>query len=361
MRACASSKTCFVTAATQRFVPGALTTLGSFLKHHPGFDGDLVVVHDALPEAHRRHLARACPGLRFETVSPELRARLAALSAARPDLAPRLGQLLSLEAFRLRGYRKVLFYDSDVLFQAPVADLFDSPEALLCCGDDVCLHGGRRDAATFAPLPSTPPPGAVRPPGAPGPSPPAIADAPGTATFAPLPPAPPPGAVRPPGAPGPSPPATADAPDVTGGLERTFGAGFLLIDAGLVEEDCYPDLLALVSPETWRRTATTHTDQLVLNLYFAGRQTLVSWAYDFVLPFAEAIRAREGVDAESARALHFAGPVKPWMPQAMLRWTEGDPKARPRDAFRRWYDAYVACLAGAHVRSAGDRLAGHRR
>ena len=42
----------------------------------------------------------------------------------------------------------------------------------------------------------------------------------------------------------------------------------------------------------------------------------------------------------------------------MLRWTEGDPKAKPRDAFRRWYDAYVACLADAHLRSAGDRLAG---
>ena len=30
MRACASRKTCFVTAATERFVPGALTTLCSF-------------------------------------------------------------------------------------------------------------------------------------------------------------------------------------------------------------------------------------------------------------------------------------------------------------------------------------------
>ena len=127
-----------------------------------------------------------------------------------------------------------------------------------------------------------------------------------------------------------------------------------------MEEGCYRELLTLVSPETWRRTATTHTDQLILNRHFAGRQTLVSWTYDFVLPMAEAIRAREGVDAGSARALHFAGPVKPWMPEAMLRWTEGDPGAKPRDAFRRWYDAYVACLADAHVRSARDRLRTNR-
>ena len=86
----------------------------------------------------------------------------------------------------------------------------------------------------------------------------------------------------------------------------------------------------------------------------------MGWTYDFVVPMAEAIRAREGVDAGNARTLHFAGPVKPWMPEAMLRWTQGDPKRKPVDAFRLWYDAYVGCLADAHVRSARDRLAGNR-
>ena len=360
MRVRASGKTCFVTAATERFVPGTLVTLASFLKHHPAFDGDLVVVHHALPEAHRRHLAQACPGLRFESVSPALRDRLAALGAARPDFAPRLAQLYSLEAFRLRGYRKVLFYDSDVLFQAPVDDLFDSPAALLCCGDEVFLRGGRRHAATFAPLPPAPPPGAPEPAAtkagttAPSRSPhdrktkACIAEAgqsrPKQVQIAP-------GC----GSRATEAPATASAPADAGVLERPFGAGFLLIDAALVEQDCYTDLLALVSPDTWRGTATTHTDQLVLNRHFAGRQTLVGWTYDFVLPMAEAIRAREGVDAASARALHFAGPVKPWMPEAMLRWTHGDPKRKPLDLFRRWYDAYVGYLADAHVRSAGDR------
>ena len=338
MQAYPAKETCFVTAATERFVPGTLTTLCSFRQHHPGFDGDFVVVHDALPEAHRRHLAQACPGLRFESVSPALRTRLAALGAARPDFVPRLAQLYSLEAFRLRGYRKVLFYDSDVLFQAPVDDLFDSTAALLCCGDGVSLRGGRRDAATFAPLPPAPPPGASEPPGTPGPAASATADAPGAAEA----------------------PAMASVPADAGVLERPFGAGFLLIDAALVEQDCYTDLLALVSPDTWRGSATWHTDQLVLNRYFAGRQTLVSWTYDFVPSKAEAIRAREGIDAASARALHFAGPIKPWMPEAMLRWTQGDPGHKPRDAFRRWYDAYVGYLADAHVRSTRDRRCGNR-
>ena len=307
MSSAAAAHACFVTATTERFVPGTLVTLGSFLKHHPRFAGDLVVVHDGLPEAQRRHLAAVCRGVRFESVSPALRARLAALCAARPDFAARLGQFYSLEAFRLRGYRKVLYYDSDVLFQAPVDDLFAAPDPLLCCGDDVCLRGGRRDAATFAPLPPGRTPGAA------------------------------------------------------GALDRPFGAGFLLIDENLITAGCYADLLALVTPETWRDTTTTHTDQLILNRYFAGRQTLVSATYDFVLPFAETLRTRASIDASSAKVLHFAGPIKPWLPEAMLRWTQGAPKDKPRDAFRLWYDAYLSCLTEAHVRRAGDRLAGSRR
>ena len=292
-------KICFVTATTERFAPGTLVTLGSFLKHHPGFDGDLVVVHNELPQKHRRHLASLSSAVRFEPISAELRGRLAALSAERPALAGRLGQFYSLEAFRLRGYRKVLYYDSDVLFQSSVADIFDSPAALLCCGDGMHLRGLRRDAETFAPVPDT---------------------------------------------------QSADA------LEHTFGAGFLLIDQKLVEENAYETLLALLTPKTWRGTATHHTDQLVLNRCFGGRQTLVSSTYDFVLERATLIKNREGVHAEDAKALHFVGAIKPWMPEAMLRWTQGEPEHRPRDFFRLWYAAYVGCLADAHLHSAKRRF-----
>lgn len=229
-----------------------------------------------------------------------------ALRVARPEFAARLGHFYSLEAFRLHGYRKVLFYNSDVLFQASVDELFAAPEPLLCCGDAVFLRGGRRAAATFAPLPPR------------------------------------------------------QALGAAGALDHSFGAGFLLIDEQVIVAGCYAALLSLVLIETWRGTVTTHADQLVLNRYFAGRQTLVSAAYDFVLPFAETIRTREGVNADSAKVLHFAGPIKPWLPEAMLRWTQGTPKDKPRNAFRLWYDAYLSYLAAAHVRSAADRLAGNR-
>ena len=299
MPAARISETCLVTAATERFVPGAVVTLGTFLKHHPRFDGDIVVVHDGLEASAIRHLLDVCPQLRLEAVAPELRRRLRALTAARPDFAARLGQFYSLEAFRLTGYRKVLYYDSDVLFQAPVDDLFDATAALVCCGDNVHLRGWHRDRATYAPHP---------------------------------------------------PPAPADA------LERTFGAGFLLIDRQVIDDGAYDALLAWVTPETWRDTSTTHTDQLVLNRCFGGRQTLVSRAYDFVVSQAADIQAREGVDAASAKVLHFAGPVKPWMPTAMLRWTSGDPRFKPALAFRAWWSAYIDCLAAAHMRGVQAKL-----
>ena len=48
--------------------------------------------------------------MRFEPVSLALRAKLAPLCAVCPDFAPRLGQFYTLEAFRLRGCRKVLYF-----------------------------------------------------------------------------------------------------------------------------------------------------------------------------------------------------------------------------------------------------------
>ena len=55
-----------------------------------------------------------------------------------------------------------------------------------------------------------------------------------------------------------------------------FVIGLLVIDEGLVREGCYAGLLEMVSEETWRHTRVRPADQLVLNRYFAGRQTLVS-------------------------------------------------------------------------------------
>ena len=109
---------CLFTVTTERFVPGTLVMLHSFLEHHPRFGGDVVIVHDGLPEALRRALAGSFGRVRFEPVSGELQARLERL-AALPVFRNRLPNFYFLEAFRLGGYRKMLYFDSDLLFRAP--------------------------------------------------------------------------------------------------------------------------------------------------------------------------------------------------------------------------------------------------
>ena len=291
-------KVCLATATTERFVPGTLVLIGSFLRRHPGFAGDIVVVHDSgLPESLREVLAATFDGVRFHPVLPELADRAEYVHAALPQRGFPPAEFFALEAFRLGGYRKVLFCDSDLLFRAPVDSLFDSPQALLCCGDKAYLEGCHRDALTFLPVP------------------------PGGRAGA------------------------------GGVLERTFNDGFLVIDAALVNDRTYADLLAMLTPETWRNTDTTHTKQFLQNRYFAGRQTLIGSTYNFLLASARDIRAREGVDVESARVLHYVKAVKPWSPDAMLRWA-WDPGSVPAaSAFRFWYDAWLDVLAQAHVRT----------
>ena len=49
--------------------------------------------------------------------------------------------------------------------------------------------------------------------------------------------------------------------------------------------------------------------------------------------------------------LHYVKAVKPWSPDAMLRWA-WDPGSTPAaSAFRFWYDAWLDVLAQAHLRT----------
>ena len=299
-----ASDVCVALAATEDFLPGALVAVSSFLSHHPGFGGGVVLFHDGLPDERCAALAEQFPPLRFERVRPELRERLRRLAAS--PLAPRrsASDFWCLETFRVAGYRKVLYCDSDLLFRQPVDELFRADDAMLCCGDEAYVRGRCRDAATFR---------SIRDPSEAGPA---------------------------------------------GAFERTFNSGFLLIDASRTGERAYSEVLALVSPETWRGTDTAHTDQLLLNRHFAGRQTVVSSTYNYPLHLAGAIRAREGIAPSDAKVLHFAGPAKPWNAGSMLRWAAGNPRFQPHPAYSWWHEAWVACLSAAHLRSAARRRRG---
>ena len=292
-------RTCVLTVATESFAPGAFVTLASFLRHHPDFDGDIVVVAEDLSERAREVLRALSPRLRFEAPSAALADRAARLCEAHPVLRRQRTSFYTLEAFRLGGYRKLLALDGDLLFQATVAALLDSPGELVCCPDQFALRGLRRDATTYLPVD--------------------------------------------------------DSAPKAGTVGDTFNAGVLLIDGSLLRRPVYDDLVAMVAPSTWRGVKAVNTDQLVLNRYFAGRQTLASATYNYLVTNAAAIRAREGIGIDAARVLHFKLPIKPWNPVAMLDW------ALPRAAYplpagyKRWYRAFLSGLAAANLRQRAGR------
>ena len=300
-----------LTATTDSFLPGTFTMLHSFLQHHPDFDGDILVVEDGLSDASREMLAASFEGLRFAAVSAELRERVARLCAQHPELAPRRASFHFLEAFRLSGYRKLFYCDGDLLFRGSVKELLSSSAALLCCADQFALRGQRRDAGTYLPIQEE-----------------------AGGKDAPLKPT----------------------------LADTFNCGFLVLDESLLNQALYADLLRMVAPETWRGVKAVSTDQLVLNQYFAGRQTLMSSTYNYLVPCAADIRARQGIGLEDAKVLHFKLPIKPWSPKAMLHWARPSPTYAVAPGFKLWYEAYVRCLANLHLRHRlrlGARPAAH--
>ena len=281
---------CVATVTTPSFLPGALVTLGPFLECHPSFAGDLVVFHDELPRWARDCLS-PLPRLRFEQVYAELRARLARLSDAYPALGSRLAHFHSLEAFRLEGYRKVLFCDSDLLFRQRVDELFDRRAALLCCGDGPYYRGHVRDARTFLELAD---------PGAPG-------------------------------------------------LQRTFNAGFLLIGSELLDDGrCHASLLSLVTPENWRELRAGLTDQSLCNRYFSGRQTLVGATYNYLLAHDRDIQERARLTARDATVLHFNMGIELWQLQNLAACAQ-------LAALRTYSSARLAGRHERHTNPADDR------
>lgn len=303
---------CVCTGVTADFVPGALVAIGSFLKAHPHFEGDVVVFHDGLPNKQRNVLRDACKRLRFELVSPALRQRCQALEDAFPHWRDRLPRFFTLEAFRLAGYRKVLYCDADLLFQGHVDALLDAPATLACCGDRAYIAGERRDAATYLALPRDEEHDEARDE------------------------------------------ARNDERRPAKIIEQPFNSGLLAIDGALPGPRCHGELVELVAPATWCGVRDVLMDQLVLNRYFSGRQTMFDSSHNYLLGSAEALRTRHGLAMDAARVLHFNVPCKPWMIDAWLPWGLDDPRhgLRLMPAFERWLAMYRECAKGALLRAA---------
>jgi len=252
-----STAHCVVTVTSDDFAPGTVVMLDSFRRTNPWFGGDMLVVADRLsPDA--AAMIGSIPGARIVPVGADLSSALERLRAARPELGDRIARFHSLEAFRLRGYERILFFDSDLLFLETIEPLLSFEAPLLGVADNAARRGRARDRRTFVDVDR------------------ALA-----------------------------------APDA---LYPTLNAGMMVIHKAL--HDHWPELLAALNPACWQDVGTGHTDQIVVNRLFSSRARLVDDAYNYILGRHSPLTAGE---IEAARVLHFNGPAKPWLLPAMHR------------------------------------------
>ena len=288
-------KTCLATVSTDNFLPGTLVMLYSYLKCNPWFQGDIIIIHDALSHESRQILTQCFDRVRFLPISPRLKLRLQKLIAFSPDLTSRVARFYSIELFRLKGYNKILFCDSDLLFCKPIDVLFKSKHAFICCGDGAHYRSNGRDTTSFNEL-------------------------------------------------------TNPSKETAGSLHQTFNAGFLLIDELLLKEIHYAGLLELLSEKNWKQIESGHTDQVLYNLYFAGQQTLVGCEHNYLLLYRSAIYTSKQVRLTEAKVLHFNGPTKPWLLKLIPNAAQQD--AAFIQALKLWYTAYIECLQNLHIKAA---------
>jgi lipopolysaccharide biosynthesis glycosyltransferase len=259
MKQAAQAPYCLATISSREFCIATEVLLYSFMKYNPWFEGDLVVIGDDLTADLEARLNRRHP-VRLHRPDPRLKAAAQSLSSLLPDEPAVYRRFYTFEVFRLAGYERVLYLDSDICCTGDVAPLFTAQAPLLACPDGFTYADRILDC---------------------------LAEAEGR-QHRPL-------------------------ERYGRRFARSFNAGVLSIAAELLGEATYEDLLAMLDGEGWRALGPSKfTDQMALNLQFADRFTALSGIYNFMI-FIEAYqKAWDEFGFADARLLHFAGTIKPW-------------------------------------------------
>lgn len=286
---------CAATVTTDSFIVGTLVTLYSFLKHNSWFKGEIVIICNELSEQNREYLRLVYDKIGFLQVGEELLSRVDEITGVFPEFRRKQARFFSLETFRLRNCERVLFLDSDLLFRASIADLFELEQPFIACGDGAFYTGrGRRWGAGI------------------------------------------------------------EEEKEIRVLYETFNSGFFLVDRSLLTDKIYQGLLALVDSRIYKTPQMKLTDQIVLNLYFAGRQYIASGAYNYLLAHRDSIFEREKITLPEARVLHFNGLYKPWMTEEVLTYGLRDAGFIKACGF--WFEAYAECLQKLYLQAQTGQL-----
>lgn len=257
------TRVALATVVSDDFLPGALVMLRSFTDANPWFAGESIVIHNGLSAKNVETLERYVPDVLFRVVGDQLRRRMEAIAQSAGWRSPKQLQFASLEAFALTRYDLVIFCDSDLLFLDSIDELLAIDAALIACPDGANFRKNLRRTSNFCEI-------------------------------------------------------SPEDADPTKAIGNTFNSGMMLLKPHATTRKTYEQLVGMMDTERWRGDTTGHTDQMLLNIHFAGRQKIADVRYNYLLSHRELIERTTGVAPERAKVLHFTGPAKPWLPVERL-------------------------------------------
>ena len=191
----------------------------------------------------------------------------------------------------MTAYDRVLLCDTDLLFRGDVSALFEMESEVRACPDGANLPGKGRNADGFS-----------------------IIDG-----------------------------------NLPGALSATFNAGVMAFRRAALGEAVYQSFLAQLDRFANGELTGDHRDQLIFNLLFRDRCSLLDVRYNFLVGFCALAEQATDADIATAAVLHFNGPFKPWNPAQSLDLSRLEPRLKA--SLGEWSRTYLDCLARMKDRS----------
>lgn len=251
-----------VTVSNEEYIAGTKVLFYSFLKHHPNFVGDLIVIHHNLSTDKQEELSGLFD-VKFVQISDAIIQAVATLVQEKKALKNRYQRFWSLEVFKLNQYDHLLFLDSDILCRGSLEPLFDLPYGVSACPDLSFYEGASRNRLSFQKVPS----------------------------------------------------AVHSAENIL----KTFNAGLFSIRFSKLSPSVYTELLALLKYDVFSSVKSGHTDQYVLNVFFENKVNSLGVEYNYVLKNVKKVEATTGISAEEAVIWHYIRHPKPWKMRRIIK------------------------------------------
>jgi lipopolysaccharide biosynthesis glycosyltransferase len=130
-------------------------------------------------------------------------------------------------------------------------------------------------------------------------------------------------------------------------IKIPVNTGFMLISKAFLRDEIYWKLLNFLTPDHWKNSATSLTDQLIINKYFHTEIKVISSRYNYRPKIAAGILRAENLKPEEAVVIHYLLKAKPWNFQEV--WRTSSTNLEMLKAYEIWYNSYFGLLSHLHL------------